>query len=134
MNKDTAPQAADKSSRPKKRRISGFYVFLFLFIALMAFNYHQPVETVDCTPEIIASKPNAIMLGAWWCSYCYQAKRYFQNNAISYCEYDMESDPAGIRLYRENGGGAIPVIMIGDQLIRGFNEQHIEYALSRLQE
>lgn len=98
-------------------------------IAVILFNRHEPVETIDCTPEIMQTKPDVIMLGAWWCSYCYTAKRYFQKNRIHYCEYDMENTEIGRKLYEENGGGAVPLILIGDYRIQGFNPKAIESAL-----
>ena len=72
------------------------------------------------------------MLGAWWCPYCYQARKYLQNNEISYCEYDMESTEIGRQLYQEQGGGAIPKLLIGNYQISGFNQRQIERALDLL--
>jgi len=72
------------------------------------------------------------MLGAWWCTYCYQAKRYFQQNNIHYCENDMENTVEGKRLYEENGGGAVPILLIGEYQLSGFSEQQIEAALALL--
>lgn len=92
----------------------------------------EPVNTIDCTPEIMATRPDVVMLGAWWCSYCYQAKRYFQENQIHYCEYDMETTETGKRLYQENGGGAIPILLIGEHRIKGYSEAQIERSLSLL--
>ena len=73
------------------------------------------------------------MLGAWWCTYCYQAKRYFQRNDIHYCEYDMESTTTGKRLYQKHGGGAIPILLIGEYRLNGFSEKQIETALGLLE-
>ena len=62
------------------------------------------------------------MLGAWWCTYCYQAKKYFQRNDIQYCEYDMENTATGKRLYQEHGSGAVPILLIGQYQLNGFSE------------
>jgi len=99
---------------------------------MVFFSRHEPVNTIDCTPEIIASKPEVIMLGAWWCTYCYQAKKYFQKKNIQYCEYDMENTVIGKRLYAEHGSGAVPILLIGEYRLNGFSEQQIEIALSIL--
>ena len=96
------------------------------------FSRREAVETIDCTPDIIASNPDVIMLGAWWCTYCYQTKRYFQHNNIHYCEYDMENTEIGKQLYEEHGGGAVPILLIGEYKLSGFSEQQIEKALSLL--
>lgn len=116
------------------RRINGTWVFIAMITVVVFVTYRPSFETVDCTPDIIARKPDVVMLGAWWCGYCKQAKQYFHYNKISYCEYDMEYNNTGKRLYEENGGGAIPVLMIGDYVLKGFNENHIEEALQLLRE
>lgn len=122
--------AAKVTTRIKRNSI---YIILALFIGLIFVTRHEQVNTVDCTPEIVSSKPDVIMLGAWWCTYCYQAKRYFQRNDIHYCEYDMESTTTGKRLYQKHGGGAIPILLIGEYRLNGFSEKQIETALDLLE-
>ena len=118
-------------AKPQRKK-QGLFVIIFIFVALFLLSKHEPVDTIDCTPEIIAKKPDVIMLGAWWCSYCYQAKKYFQRNDIHYCEYDMENTSIGKQLYKENGSGAVPIILIGERRLRGFNALQIENALLSL--
>ena len=95
-------------------------------------NQHGISNTIDCNPDIMANRPDVIMLGAWWCTYCNQAKKHFEHNNINYCEYDMETTDTGKKLYRQNGGGAIPILFIGDYTLRGFNEQSVNMTLAQL--
>ncbi len=46
----------------------------------------------------------------------------------------MENTLEGKRLYEEAGGGAVPVLLIGEYQISGFSEQQIEAALARLKD
>ncbi len=119
------------NARPKRKR-SGIILFAVFVVAMIFLNRHEPVSTVDCTPEIIAKKPDVIMLGAWWCTYCYQAKKYFQKNKISYCEYDMENTEQGQLLYKQHGGGAVPILLIGEYTLKGYSEPQIDAALATL--
>jgi len=121
----------ENSNRPKKKR-GGLFVIAIFIVGLIFLSRQVPVNTIDCDADIIASKPDVIMLGAWWCTYCYQAKKYFQKNNIHYCEYDMENTVEGKRLYEEHGGGAVPIILIGKYQLSGFNEQQIEAALAAI--
>lgn len=123
----------DKTNRPKRKR-GGLFVISAFIIAMIVLSRHEPVDTIDCSADIIASKPDVIMLGAWWCTYCYQAKKYFQKNNIHYCEYDMENTEEGKRLYEENGAGAVPILLIGKYRLSGFSEQQIESALALVKE
>ena len=127
----TQATAASHSKTPAGKRIS-LYLLVLFFLAMIFLSRHDPVRTIDCTPEIIAGKPDVIMLGAWWCTYCYQAKKYFQRNDIQYCEYDMENTATGKRLYQEHGSGAVPILLIGQYQLNGFSESQIERALATL--
>ena len=129
---DNADNQADKINKKPKRKRGGLFIFAILIVGLILLSRHETVNTIDCNASIIAKNPDVIMLGAWWCTYCYQAKKYFQKNNISYCEYDMENTFEGRRLYEKNGGGAVPILFIGEYQLSGFSEQRIEAALARL--
>jgi len=128
--------SADKTDNHKKQRSKrgGFFVLIIFIVAMIFLSRQAPVNTIDCTPDILASKPDVIMLGAWWCSYCYQAKKYFQKNNVHYCEYDMENTLEGKRLYEKHGAGAVPIMLIGDYQLSGFNQQQIEAAIAATKE
>lgn len=116
----------------KPRRINGLIVFALVALGIAAFNYRPTVPAVYCTSETLSLKPDIIMLATWWCPYCYQARRYFHNNNISYCEYDIERSDEGKRIYEEKNGRGIPVLLIGDHQLEGFNESSVENLLSKL--
>lgn len=128
-NTNTEKPAAKKSRKPNR---SGLIIIGLFAFAMILFVRNDPIITIDCNAEIIASKPDIIMLGAWWCGYCQQAKRYFQHNDISYCEYDMENTIEGKRLYQQNGSGPVPILLIGEYRLSGFSERQIEAALEQL--
>ena len=130
-NNNTEPE---HKGRRRKGMGMGLFIIMFLFFIFIVFNQHEVVNTIDCTPQIIASKPDVIMLGAWWCSYCYRAKKYFQQNNIHYCEYDMENTTIGKQLYQQHGAGAVPILLIGQYQLNGFSEPQVETALSLLNE
>lgn len=138
--KPPQPSSNNQSAGPEQAQLKhgssgkkgGLFFIILLFAALIIFSRHEAINTIKCTPEIIAKKPDVIMLGAWWCSYCYKAKEYFQQNNIQYCEYDMENTATGKRLYQKHGGG-LPVLLIGKYQLNGFNERQLETALSLLE-
>jgi mycoredoxin len=85
--------------------------------------------------EVIASKPagprEVVMFATSWCGYCAAARRFFADNGIKYVEYDIERDPEGTRKFEKKGfkGYGVPVILIDDEVIRGFNEPALRAAL-----
>ena len=123
---------AHSKEQKKPRRLNGLVLFALFFLAVFTLTYRPSIETIFCDEITLSPKPDVIMLGAWWCPYCYQARKYLQSNEISYCEYDMERSDEGEKLYREINGQAIPILLIGEYQINGFNEQRIEIALEKL--
>lgn len=113
-----------------KSKYGGLFILAVFFVALFFLSRQEIVKTIDCNADILASEPDVIMLGAWWCSYCYQAKKFFQKNNIHYCEYDMENTLEGKRLYEKHGGGAVPILLIGKYQLSGFSERQIQAALA----
>ena len=115
----------------KKRRLSGVIVLLIVFAALVFINYRPSIDRVHCTDEILSTQPEVIMLGTWWCRYCYQARRYFTDHNINYCEYDIESSAEGERLYNKLNARAIPVLLVDEYVISGFDEARLEQLLDK---
>jgi len=132
---DTAeiPNNSENSKTPKSKR-GGLFVIAIFVVAMILLSRQETVNTIDCNADVLATKPDVIMLGAWWCSYCYKAKKYFQKNNIHYCEYDMENTLEGKRLYKKHGSGAVPIILIGEYQLSGFSERQIEAALAATKE
>lgn len=131
---EAAKKPKDKKNSKKPKSKGGLIIIAIFVIAMILLSQRQDVETIDCNAKVLASKPDVVMLGAWWCSYCYQAKKYFQKNNIHYCEYDMENTLEGKRLYEKHGGGSVPIMLIGDYQLRGFDEKQIEAAIAASKE
>lgn len=129
---DSSGESLDQKNNKSTKRRFGLPLIILFFLAMIFFNRQEPIKTIDCTPEIVASKPDVIMLGAWWCTYCYQAKKYFHKNNISYCEYDMENTEKGKQLYEQHGRGAVPILLIGQHRLKGYSQQQVEAALELL--
>lgn len=124
-------QHQSKPAGNKKKRVNGIAVFFVFIIAIIIITYQPAVTKIYCTEEIISSGTDVIMLAAWWCPYCYQARKYLQKNNVSYCEYDIENSETGKNLYEKVNGQGVPVLLIGDYQLNGFDEKSIEIALSQ---
>lgn len=60
------------------------------------------------------------------CHFCHLAKDFFQEKNITYTEYDVASDLEKRKeMVEKSGQMGVPVIIIGDELIVGFNEPKI---------
>lgn len=98
----------------------------------------QPVEQVEVkvntytavkvTPlsEQLGRKDKVVMYSASWCSVCKAAKKYFKDNRIAYVAYDVENNRIGRKDYKFLKGKSVPIILIGDARMNGFNSTKFE--------
>ena len=64
------------------------------------------------------------------CMYCRAAKEFFKENNINYTEFDVSTDPAKREeMIQKSGQMGVPVIMIGGEMVVGFNRDKISQAL-----
>jgi glutaredoxin len=101
-------------------------------------SHEGPVEVTDWaailrkrsfTPS--GGSQNITMYSASWCVHCKRAKKYFNEKGIRFNEVDVEASEANRKEFKELGGGGIPLILIGDKAMRGFNEQKFESLMKK---
>ncbi|MBP6925628.1 MAG: glutaredoxin family protein [Candidatus Pacebacteria bacterium] len=57
------------------------------------------------------------------CHYCNMAKEFFAANGVSYTEHNVAEDTDQRSIMVEKSGQmGVPVILIGDEMVIGFNE------------
>ncbi len=60
------------------------------------------------------------------CHFCHMAKDFFEANGVAYTEHDVLSDlEKRQEMIRRSGQMGVPVIIIGDDLIVGFDQERI---------
>ena len=119
------------SGRSKPRRLNGIVILALIVVGLIAISYKPTIARVHCNQEILETKPEVIMLGTWWCPYCYQARRYLTANNIRYCEYDIERSKEGEKLFNDVNGQVVPVLIVDKYMMSGFDESRLENLLSK---
>jgi len=65
-----------------------------------------------------------------WCKWCTDAKKYLENNKITFYEYDIEKSAKGREQYDALHGSGVPLLLIGKTVLRGFSPQEVMQALS----
>jgi glutaredoxin 3 len=64
------------------------------------------------------------------CVYCNMAKVYFKENNIAYEEFNVAADAAKRKeMVDMTGQMGVPVIIIGDDALVGFNKPHVAQLL-----
>jgi glutaredoxin 3 len=63
------------------------------------------------------------------CSWCQKAKKYFSLNNLEYTDINIQEDEAaGDEMERISGQDSVPVIVINDKVIIGFDKAAIDEA------
>jgi glutaredoxin len=129
--------------KPQRKYISWFAIFAVIILLIIVQTQYMSVERTYCEGEVsvpgqqvsqagplnMKVAPDVLMLGAAWCPACKAATRFFVKNNINYCEYDMEKNAIGARLYQEVNGRGVPILFIGEHRIHGFNAGTVTEAL-----
>lgn len=84
------------------------------------------------TPQKAAAKSSTkvVIYTASWCGYCKRAKSLLTARGVNYTEYDVETSSQGKRDYERMNGSGIPITMIGNVRINGFEEGTFNTVLS----
>ena len=115
-------------------RLNGIVILVLIVTGMVIVSYKPTIARIHCNEEVLKSDPEVIMLGTWWCPYCYQARRYLTDNNISYCEYDIEHSAEGEKLFNDVNGQVIPVLLIDKYTMSGFDEARLENLLRKIRE
>jgi glutaredoxin-like YruB-family protein len=77
------------------------------------------------------TQPKVIMFTTPTCSFCNSAKRYLREKNIRFTEVDVSRDISAARdLQRRTGQTGVPVIMINNRPIVGFDRPKINQMLN----
>lgn len=77
-----------------------------------------------------ASQPRIIVFSTPTCSYCNIAKRYFRDKKIKFRDVDVSRDQkAAMDMQRRTGQTGVPVILINNKPIVGFDKPKINQIL-----
>ncbi len=93
----------------------------FAFYARIV-SFSNKKERFDMKKVVIYSTPN--------CTYCNMAKEFFAANNVSFESVDVAADPARRQeMIDKSGQMGVPVILIDDQMIVGFNKRMLSNLL-----
>jgi glutaredoxin-like YruB-family protein len=75
--------------------------------------------------------PRVVIFTTPTCSWCRAAKQYFQQKRVPFKEIDVTRDSYGLKeMVRISGQQGVPVILINNRPIVGFNKPMIERLLN----
>ncbi len=84
-------------------------------------------------PAVDTSKPRSAavtMFSTSWCPHCRRAKAYFAQKGVDYREVDIEASESGRREFEQYGGSGVPLIIVGERRMRGFDPGAMDQLLA----
>lgn len=65
------------------------------------------------------------------CPYCHQAKEYFTEKKVQFTDFDVSEDQEKAEeMIEKSGQMGVPVILIGDEVVVGFDKAKIKQLLN----
>jgi mycoredoxin len=109
-------------------------IWLVALAAVFALQHREAIQNwlQPPAPIVVPTGFQAVLYATEWCSYCERTRKFFNERHISFREYDIEKSAEGEAQYEKLGGNGVPVIVINDKVIHGFDESALNDALSTL--
>ncbi len=82
--------------------------------------------SIDDTESKNAGDSRVVIYSAGWCSVCKQARTWFEQNNISFIEYDIEHSDKGKHDFKNLNGRSVPIIVVGRKKLTGFSPASFE--------
>ncbi|TWI00921.1 glutaredoxin [Luteimonas cucumeris] len=94
-------------------------------------NRDRAPELKPGDPRLETGDQRIVMLAAEWCGYCRKQQRDFERANVRYRVFDVDT-PEGDRAAQALGTHSVPVTIIGQHVVRGYNTAQLQEKLTPL--
>lgn len=123
----------------KKNFKSAFMYLLILSAGLgagyLVVNVPKWLKSPYVEGNYAAYYPNAqtrvVVYGTSTCPYCLKTREFLHAKNIAFVDHDVQKSERAQKEFAQLGGNSVPVVLIGDRQIRGFNQAALESALKK---
>ena len=104
-------------------------IFLGAFVVLVL--SWGTIHNFITAPQDFAAlhEEDVILYGTSWCPNCAQTRKLLKAGNVPYFEYDVDNSSEGQRQFKALNGNGVPVILIKNTVLRGYNANAIFSAL-----
>lgn len=101
-----------------------------MFISNWNSNYTVQLHGSSAQVNKMATTSKVKIYSTPTCFYCKKAKEFLKENKIEYEEFNVaEDESAREEMIEKSGQMGVPVIMIGNRIIIGFDKEELKAAL-----
>ena len=80
----------------------------------------------------MAASPRITLYSSPRCAHCRQARQYLERSGLRFQEFDVQGNPRAQKAFAKLGARGVPVILVGDTRIDGFDKRRLDQALRRV--
>ena len=103
---------------------------VFSMMGVLALNWSSIHGLLVARPDFASQHVEPVVLyGTSWCANCKQTRAYLRKNKIPFFEYDVEQSPEGQRQFKALQGNGVPLLLVKNNVLRGFNPDAINRAM-----
>ncbi|HHI94875.1 MAG TPA: glutaredoxin family protein [Gammaproteobacteria bacterium] len=114
-----------------KKIIVGF-VAVGVLVGVLVLNWGSVHGLLVARPDFAAQHVEpVVMYGTDWCGNCKMTRTYLRENNIPFYEYDVDKSPEGQRQFKALQGTGVPLLLVKNNVVRGFDPTAIQEALRR---
>ena len=105
---------------PTKTLYSIFGAILLVMVAV--FTMAVSSNTYESTETHNVADAEVIIYGTPQCHYCKKTRKLLSANGVPFYEYDISVDRTAYQTFQRLEGRGTPLVIIGEQVIKGYNE------------
>jgi glutaredoxin len=80
------------------------------------------------------AKTRVVVYGTETCPFCAKARAHLKERNIAFADFDVAKSDKGKHDFAQLGGKAVPVILIGNRQLVGFDKDAMDAALDKLKD
>ena len=77
----------------------------------------------------MATKPKVVVYTATWCPWCHKATEFLAERKVKFEARDVDEPANAQEAMAKSGQGGIPVIVVGKDVVIGFDEPKLKALL-----
>ncbi len=91
-------------------------------------SFEGPAE-VDKAPVANRAYQSVVLYSTAWCGVCKRAKAHLKARGVAFTEFNIEMNGLARAEFKRLGGQGVPLILVGDQRMKGFNATRLDKLL-----
>ncbi|MCB1734126.1 MAG: glutaredoxin family protein [Gammaproteobacteria bacterium] len=89
------------------------------------------VSALPMRAPAVSAGPKVVVYSTTHCGYCKRAKAHLERRGIAFDERDVERSGEYRSEFRKLGGKGVPLIVVGDQLLKGYRAESLDAMLAK---